>query len=93
MAGFVRSLSGFSALTQFSASHGGPWSENRGYVPTEVKDLTEDQLQWVHGPGTMVMALADEQKAKWRELTGDPFQLETACPPPPGSFGPREVLP
>jgi hypothetical protein len=35
--------------------------------------------------------LTDDQKAKWRELTGDPFQLKTACPPPLDLSGPREV--
>ena len=33
--------------------------------------------------------LHEDQKAKWLELTGEPFAGATTCPAPPGSFGPR----
>jgi hypothetical protein len=43
---------------------------------------------WKSANDRLMSVLSDEQKAKWKELTGEPFQGEIRFGPPPPNFGP-----
>jgi len=60
--------------------HGGPGAPGK-HREVPIRNAVGRILQEV---------LSEEQRARWQELIGEPFQGETFCPPPPpGHPGPR----
>ncbi len=64
-------------------AHGPHGRGGRGGPPHPMEEYVKQAVE------SILDLLTPEQKAKWRELTGEPFTGAISCPAPPGSFGTR----
>jgi serine/threonine protein kinase len=64
-------------------SHGPRGKGGRGGHPHPMEEYAKQAAERI------LLLLDEEQKVKWRELTGEPFTGAISCTAPPGSFGPR----